>query len=53
MDEAYLPFTDNNSLPLAEEFDHVLVMRTLSKAGLAGLRLGTVDRQPSLAGRTG
>ena len=47
LDEAYLPFTDNNSLPLAEEFDHVLVMRTLSKAGLAGLRLGLLIGNPA------
>jgi histidinol-phosphate aminotransferase len=40
IDEAYTPFTDADYLNLAVEYDHVLVMRTLSKAGLAGLRLG-------------
>jgi histidinol-phosphate aminotransferase len=42
MDEAYLPFSSRNHLHFLEEFDNVLVMRTLSKVGLAGLRLGMV-----------
>jgi len=40
IDEAYLPFTDSNLLPLIDRYDNVVVMRTLSKVGLAGLRLG-------------
>lgn len=40
IDEAYAPFTDTTALPLLEEYSHVLVMRTFSKMGLAGLRLG-------------
>jgi len=40
IDEAYAPFTDRTSLPLLQEFSHVLIMRTVSKMGLAGLRLG-------------
>lgn len=40
MDEAYTPFCDSDYLPLASEFDNVLIMRTFSKVGLAGLRLG-------------
>ena len=40
IDEAYMAFTDTDSLPLLNEFDHLVVMRTLSKVGLAGLRLG-------------
>jgi histidinol-phosphate aminotransferase len=40
IDEAYMPFCDSDYLPLADEYDHVLVMRTFSKVGLAGLRLG-------------
>lgn len=42
MDEAYLPFSSRNHLHFLEEFDNVLVMRTLSKVGLAGLRLGMI-----------
>lgn len=40
IDEAYLAFTDANALPWLDRFPNVLVMRTLSKVGLAGLRLG-------------
>ena len=42
MDEAYLPFSSRNHLHFLEAFDNVLVMRTLSKVGLAGLRLGMI-----------
>jgi histidinol-phosphate aminotransferase len=40
IDEAYMAFTDCNSLPLLNEYQNLVVMRTLSKVGLAGLRLG-------------
>ncbi|HHC72487.1 MAG TPA: histidinol-phosphate transaminase [Thiotrichales bacterium] len=40
VDEAYSAFTDETFLPLAGERPNLLVMRTLSKMGLAGLRLG-------------
>ena len=40
LDEAYLPFSSRNHLSWLDRFDNVLVMRTLSKVGLAGLRLG-------------
>lgn len=40
IDEAYAPFTDHSFLPRLGEFDNLLVMRTVSKMGLAGLRLG-------------
>lgn len=40
VDEAYMAFTDCNSIPLIAEFPNLLVMRTVSKIGLAGLRLG-------------
>ena len=46
IDEAYTPFTDADYLNLADEYDNVLVMRTLSKAGLAGLRLGLLVGNP-------
>ena len=39
-DEAYQPFSSRTWLPRLGEFDHVLVLRTLSKFGLAGARLG-------------
>jgi len=40
LDEAYAPFTDASFLNRLSEFDNLLLMRTLSKMGLAGLRLG-------------
>ncbi len=40
IDEAYIAFAGGDSLAIAQEFDNVVLMRTLSKWGLAGLRLG-------------
>lgn len=39
-DEAYQPFASRTWMPRMAHHDHVLVMRTLSKFGLAGVRLG-------------
>lgn len=40
VDEAYHAFAGKSFLPRLGEFDNLLVMRTVSKLGLAGLRLG-------------
>lgn len=40
IDEAYAPFTDRSFLPRLGDWPNLLVMRTVSKMGLAGLRLG-------------
>ena len=40
IDEAYTPFASHSMMGLAEKYPHVLILRTLSKMGLAGLRLG-------------
>ncbi len=40
MDEAYHAFAGESFLPRLERYPNLLVMRTLSKLGLAGLRLG-------------
>ncbi|MCB1763896.1 MAG: aminotransferase class I/II-fold pyridoxal phosphate-dependent enzyme, partial [Gammaproteobacteria bacterium] len=40
IDEAYAPFTDQSFMPLLGRYPNLLVMRTVSKMGLAGLRLG-------------
>ncbi len=40
IDEAYHIFAGETLLPLLQQHRHVLLMRTLSKLGLAGLRLG-------------
>jgi len=40
VDEAYAPFTDASFMSEVGHYPNLLVMRTLSKLGLAGLRLG-------------
>ena len=40
LDEAYHPFAQSSFMHRLTEFDNLLVMRTVSKMGLAGLRLG-------------
>ncbi|MCP2726876.1 histidinol-phosphate transaminase [Limnofasciculus baicalensis] len=49
IDEAYVDFADYTALPLVEEFDNVIVLRTLSKGySLAGLRMGFGIANPKL-----
>jgi len=50
VDEAYIEFSDKKSATeLIEQFDNLIVLRTLSKAyGLAGLRIGAVIAQPAI-----
>jgi histidinol-phosphate aminotransferase len=40
MDEAYQPFASRDSMGLMRAHENVLVMRTMSKFGLAGVRIG-------------
>jgi histidinol-phosphate aminotransferase len=40
MDEAYQPFANRSYIDRISRHSHVLLMRTLSKFGLAGVRLG-------------
>lgn len=40
VDEAYHAFADKSFMSMLKEYDNLLVMRTVSKMGLAGLRLG-------------
>lgn len=40
IDEAYQPFSSHSWMDAVARYEHVLVMRTLSKFGLAGVRLG-------------
>ncbi|MBN9094091.1 histidinol-phosphate transaminase [Pandoraea pnomenusa] len=42
IDEAYQPFAGKTWMPRLPEFPNLLVMRTVSKLGLAGIRLGYV-----------
>ncbi len=46
IDEAYTAFTDADYLSMLENYENVLVMRTVSKIGLAGLRLGVLIGHP-------
>jgi histidinol-phosphate aminotransferase len=46
IDEAYQPFAQRSWLPRALDFDNVVVMRTVSKLGLAGIRLGYLAGAP-------
>jgi histidinol-phosphate aminotransferase len=40
MDEAYQPFAARDSMQRLKRHEHVLLMRTMSKFGLAGVRIG-------------
>ncbi len=49
IDEAYVDFAESSALPLVQEFENVIVLRTLSKGySLAGLRLGFGVANPQL-----
>jgi len=47
IDEAYFPFCGDTLMAQALAHDHVMVLRTLSKIGLAGLRLGVLAGAPA------
>ncbi|MDO4776408.1 MAG: histidinol-phosphate transaminase [Cardiobacteriaceae bacterium] len=46
LDEAYLAYSTGSLMHLASEYDNVVVMRTLSKTGFAGLRFGYLFGNP-------
>jgi len=46
IDEAYQPFAGATFMPRLTEFENMVVMRTVSKIGMAGLRLGYVAGRP-------
>jgi histidinol-phosphate aminotransferase len=46
VDEAYAPYAGASFMRELESYDNLLVMRTLSKLGLAGLRLGFLAGSP-------
>lgn len=50
VDEAYAPFTDVSFMSRLDEFPNLLVLRTVSKMGLAGLRLGLLAGSPEWLG---
>lgn len=48
IDEAYAPFTDFSFIAQLSHYKNLLVMRTVSKLGLAGLRLGFIAGHPDI-----
>jgi histidinol-phosphate aminotransferase len=50
VDEAYAPFTDHSFLPRLGDWPNLMVLRTVSKMGLAGLRLGYLVGAPEWIG---
>jgi histidinol-phosphate aminotransferase len=48
IDEAYYEFSGQTVLPLLRAYPHLLVFRTLSKIGMAGLRVGVLVGHPAL-----
>lgn len=50
LDEAYLPFAQDTWLPQLPAHPNLLVLRTLSKLGLAGIRLGYLCAHPDWIG---
>ena len=47
LDEAYLPFAQDTWMPQLARYPNLLVLRTLSKLGLAGIRLGYLVGHPA------
>ncbi|HEX7838137.1 MAG TPA: histidinol-phosphate transaminase [Kofleriaceae bacterium] len=48
-DEAYIAYCGATSLPVLAEHPNLVVMRTLSKLGMAGLRVGFTISSPAIA----
>ena len=46
IDEAYYPYSNNTLVHLVDKYPHLLILRTLSKLGLAGLRIGVLIGNP-------
>lgn len=46
LDEAYHAFAGKSFMPRLAEFDNLVVIRTMSKLGLAGIRLGYLAARP-------
>jgi histidinol-phosphate aminotransferase len=51
LDEAYHVFAQKSFLPRLAEFPNLVVMRTVSKLGLAGIRLGYLVGRPEWIGQ--
>lgn len=51
IDEAYAPFANTSFMDEIAQYENLLVMRTVSKLGLAGLRLGYLVGAPAILGQ--
>ncbi len=52
-DEAYQPFASRTWMQRMAMHEHVLVLRTLSKCGLAGVRIGYLSGRAELVAEVG
>lgn len=50
VDEAYQPFAQATFMPRLRDYENLVVMRTVSKLGLAGIRLGYMSASKALLG---
>jgi histidinol-phosphate aminotransferase len=48
LDEAYFSFSGKSYLPLLQRYPNLIVLRTLSKIGFAGLRIGLLAASPAV-----
>jgi histidinol-phosphate aminotransferase len=48
VDEAYGAFSGTSFLPLMKKYDNLVILRTLSKVGMAAMRVGFMIAPPSL-----
>lgn len=48
LDEAYFSFSGRSYLPLLNKYSNMIVLRTLSKIGFAGLRIGVLAASPAI-----
>lgn len=50
LDQAYVEFSEKNYLPLLEEYENLIILRTFSKAfGMSGLRIGYAITSKTIA----
>lgn len=48
IDEAYAPFSGQSLMSLLKKYDNVIVLKTLSKLGMASIRLGFLIANPDI-----
>ncbi len=48
IDEAYFSFSNKTWLPLLKKYPNMILLRTLSKIGFAGLRIGVLTASPNV-----